>query len=167
MIILFPVLILIQILICNHIILFNVAVPFIYIYYIIRLPLGISKNLLFTIAFFLGFIIDIFSDTPGVNSLSSLILAGVKDKVFYAYVAKDDKTKYIVPSISSIGWPDYLKFLISMTTIFCFICFSVEYFSYANIKDILILTSGSSLITFLLLIGIDCLVGSGKSAYTT
>lgn len=158
MIILFPALLLLQVLVCNHIMLFNVAVPFIFIYFILRLPIGMSKNLLFTLAFLLGFLVDVFSDTPGVNALSSVILAAVKQPVFYAYVARDDKTKNIIPCILTVGWQNYSKFLITMTAIFCFMNFSIEYFSFAQIKDILLMTASSTLLTFIVLFSADSLV---------
>lgn len=161
--ILFIILVLIQVLICNHIILFHIAVPFVFIYFIIRLPIGISKILLYTLAFLLGFCIDIFSDTPGVNSLSCLILSLLKQPVFYAYIPRDDKTKYLIPSISSIGWQNYSKFLITICAIFCLTYFSIEFFDIAYLKQILLLTFGSSILTFIIIYGIDCLMGSGEN----
>ena len=167
MMVLFPILVLLQVLICNHIMLFNIAVPFIFLYFIVRLPIGMSKNLLYTLAFLLGFTVDIFSDTPGVNSLSSLILAAVKNPVFYAYVPRDDKTKSVVPSIETLGWQNYSKYLITMSAIFCLCCFSIEFFSFASIREIIVLTFGSTILTFAILYGIDCLLPSGKSAYSS
>lgn len=165
LILLFPLLILLQVLICNHIMLFNVAIPFIFIYFIVRLPIGMSKNLLFTLAFLIGFCVDIFSDTPGVCSLASLILAVVKQPVFYAYVARDDKTKFITPCIATLGWQAYSKFILTLSAIFCLLTFSIEYFSFATVKDIALMTLGSTAITFVLLYCIDCLVDIGKGAY--
>ena len=153
--ILFLLLILLQVLIFNHIMLFNVAVPFVFIYFIVRLPIGMSKSLLFTLSFLLGFLVDIFSDTPGLNSLACVLTAAAKDLVFYAYVTKDDKTKFIIPCITSIGWQDYLKYMVTLTAIFCLICFSIEFFSFANMMDILIFSLGSTFVTSLLNYGLD------------
>lgn len=158
MTILFPILVLIQILICNHIMLFNLAVPFIFIYFIIRLPIGMSKNLLFTLSFLLGLCVDIFSDTPGVNSLACVITAALKQPVFYAYTPRDDKTKFIVPSIVTIGWQNYSKFIFSISVIFCLLAFSIEYFSFAEIKDIILMSATSSVLTSVLIYAMDSLV---------
>lgn len=155
---LFPILILLQVLICNHIMLFNLAVPFIFIYFIVRFPIGVSGNWALTLAFFLGLIVDIFSDTLGVNALACTILAGIKPTVFYAYVPRDDKTKRIVPTISSIGWQNYSKYLISLTTIFCLLEFGIEYFSFAGFEEILLMALSSSLLTFVVILGVDSLL---------
>lgn len=158
--ILFPVLILLQVLICNHIMLFNLAVPFIFIYFIVRYPIGVAPIWGLTLAFLLGFIVDIFSDTLGVNALACTLLSGVRPYVFYAYVPRDDKTKRIIPTISTIGWQNYSKYLISLTSIFCFLEFVIEYFSFANIDHILLMTICSSALTFIVLLGIDSMLPS-------
>lgn len=160
----FPLLILLQVLICNHIMLFHLAVPFLFIYFIVRFPIGFSQNLSMTLAFLLGFLVDLFSDTPGVNALACTLLAALKPTVFYAYVPRDDKTKRIEPSISSIGWQNYSKFLITLSAIFCLLEFGIEYFSFASIQDIVLMTLCSTVLTFLVILGVDCLLPSGKTS---
>ena len=64
------VLLLAQVLICNHILLFNVATLFIFIYVIIHLPISLGTGWLLTWAFLSGLTVDVFSDTLGVNALA-------------------------------------------------------------------------------------------------
>lgn len=152
--------VLLQILIFNHIVLFNVAIPFVFIFFIIRLPINLNLNLLYTFAFLAGFLVDLFSDTPGVNALSSLFTSALKRPVFFAYVTRDDKTIGISPSLSSLGWATYSKFLISMTAIFCLLNFSIEYFNFASVKEIAVMTASSTLLSFILIIAADSLVST-------
>lgn len=147
-----------QVLICNHIAIFNVAVPIIFIYFIIRLPISMGNGWLFTLAFLMGLSIDIFSDTLGVNALSCTLLAALKRPVYYAYVPRDDKTQYLIPSLSSLGVGTYCKFLVSMIGIYCLLVFSIEYFNLADVKEVVILSASSCLLTFILLLAIDCLI---------
>lgn len=151
-------LILVQVLICNHIMLFNVAMAFIFIYILISLPMNMNTNYLLTWAFLAGFIVDLFSDTPGVNALSCTLLAMAKRPVLYAYIPKDDRTKDIEPSLSTLGFAVYGKYLFTMVAIYCFLVFAIEYFSFAGIKEIVILAGASTLFTFVLLLGIDSLI---------
>lgn len=157
---LFVLLVLFQVLVFNNLVLFNVAVCFVYIYLIIRLPLSLNTNWLLTIAFLTGFVVDVFSDTPGLNSLSSVILAILKRPVIFSYISRDDKTKGEVPCISTMGWAAYSKALLTMTAVFCFISFSIEYFNFANIGQILLMVASSTLYSFFVLIGVDCIVDS-------
>ncbi len=156
--ILFIVMVMVQVLICNHIALFNVAVPIIFIYFIIRLPIALGNGALFTMAFLLGLCVDIFSDTPGVNSLACTILAALKRPVYYAYIPKDDKTKELTPTISSMGVSVYCKYLVSMVGIYCLLAFTIEYFNFADVKEIVILSASSCALTFVSLLAIDCLI---------
>lgn len=157
-ILIMAVLILAQVLICNHIMLFNIATLFIFIYVIINLPLSLATGWLLTWAFLSGLTVDIFSDTLGVNALACTIIAMLKRPVFFAYIPKDDRTKDILPSLSALGFSTYAKYLLTMTAIYCFIVFSVEYMSIADIKEIAIMSAGSAVFTFLILLGLDSLL---------
>ncbi len=151
-------LVIVQVLVCNSIMLFNVAMAFVFIYVIIRLPMDLSVNWLLTWAFFSGLSVDIFSDTPGVNSLACTLLAMLKRPMLYAYVPRDDRTKNIVPSLMSLGFSVYGKYLLSMSCIYCLLAFTIEYFNFADVKEIVIMTVASSAFTFMLLLGIDSLL---------
>ncbi len=160
--ILFVALVLVQVLICNHIVLFNVAVPLVFIYFIVRLPLSLSTNWLLTLSFLLGLSVDVFSDTPGVNALACVLLAVAKKPVFFAYVPRDDKTKGAEPTLATLGWIPYSKYLLTMTGIFCLLEFSIEYFNFADVKDIAIIIAASTVLTFALLLAVDCLIVTGR-----
>lgn len=151
-------LILVQVLICNHIMLFNVAMIFVFIYVMINLPLDLDTGWLLTWAFLGGLAVDIFSDTPGVNSLSCTLLAIIKRPVFYAYIPRDDRTKNIEPSLASLGFSVYSKYLLTMVAAYCLMVFTIEYCSFADIKEILIMSASSALVSFLILLGIDSLL---------
>lgn len=150
-------LVLAQVLICNNILLFGVAMPFIFIYFIIVLPLDLSKNLLIILSFLIGFFIDLFSDTLGLNSLAALFLSVLKRPVFYLYMPKEEKFKAAIPSIGTMGWSNYLKYTLTLTGIFCIIVFSIEFFSVASISLMLLMAASSTLFTLLLLLAIDAL----------
>lgn len=151
-------LVLVQVLVCNNIMLFNVAMAFVFIYVIIRLPMDLSVNWLLTWAFLSGLSVDIFADTPGVNSLACTLLAMLKKPMLYAYIPRDDRTKNIAPSLSSLGFAVYGKYLFSMVTVYCLLAFSIEYFSFADVKEIVIMSVASAILTFLILLGIDSLM---------
>lgn len=156
-VVLFIVLVLLQVLVCNNLLLFGVAVPFIYIYFIIVLPLDTSINLLMVLSFLLGFFIDLFSDTLGLNSIVCLLLAVVKKPVFYAYIPREDKFISAVPSIALMGWLDYLKFILTLSAIFCFLLFGIELFSFASLGRLVLMAVSSTILTLVLLVGLDAL----------
>ena len=75
-ILLFIVLTVLQ-LVCNKIVLWGVAMPVVFIYLILRLPVNLHGGWVLTIAFFSGLIIDIFDNTPGMNALACTLMAAV------------------------------------------------------------------------------------------
>ena len=58
-----------QAVIFNHLALFNVALPIVFIYIVIMLPVTLGTNWSTTIGFLAGLAVDIFCDTAGVNTL--------------------------------------------------------------------------------------------------
>lgn len=153
----FILLIMLQALIFNHIYLFSVAMAFVFVYFIVSLPMGLSTGWVIMLSFMIGFCVDVFSDTSGVNSLSCVLLAALRKPIFFAYVPKDDKTKIITPSLRTLGWPAYTKYLLTMCAVYSLLNYSIEYFSIAHVKDIIILSSSSALFTFLMTLLIGCI----------
>ncbi|MDE6503094.1 MAG: rod shape-determining protein MreD, partial [Muribaculaceae bacterium] len=64
---LFVVLVLAQVTIFNHIWLFGLAMPLVFIYFIVSLPVTTPTNRMLTLGFMLGLTVDIFSNTAGLN----------------------------------------------------------------------------------------------------
>jgi rod shape-determining protein MreD len=85
---LFIVVVFLQVTIGNNIHLLGVAIPFLYIYFIIRLPLSLSVNWTFTLAFILGLVIDIFSNTPGMNALACTVVAFLRKPILNLYTPR-------------------------------------------------------------------------------
>ena len=72
---LFVVLVLAQVTIFNHIWLFGMAMPLVFIYFIISLPVTTPVNWTLTLGFLIGLSVDVFSNTAGLNALSCTILS--------------------------------------------------------------------------------------------
>ena len=110
--VLFIVMVLLQI-ICSKILLFDLATPLVYIYFIIRLPINLSKNWLYTLSFLLGLVVDIFNNTHGMNALACTLMSATRGHVFNAYMGRDDDMSNPIPSIASLGTGVYLKYMIN------------------------------------------------------
>ncbi|MCH5227488.1 MAG: rod shape-determining protein MreD [Muribaculaceae bacterium] len=155
---LFILCVLLQVLIFNRIVLFHIAVPIIFIYFIIRLPINLKLSYVFTLAFLLGLIVDIFSDTPGVNALACTLIAALRLPIYYAYMNKDDTTNRLTPGVTTMGIMAYSKYLLTFIVIYSVFAFTIEYFSFADVKGIVIMSAASSVFTFIILLAVDCLI---------
>ena len=154
------ILIIAQVFIFNHIILFNVAIGFVFIYSILTLPMKLNVNLVLTISFLAGLVVDILSDTPGINALACTLMAGCRKWVMYAYVSRDDRTKDILPSIRTLGFGNFSKYILTLSALYCVFIFLIEYASFIAPLQLLIMIVSSSLLTYILLMAINSFVTS-------
>ena len=157
LIILFLVLIPAQAVIFNTLILFNVALPLVFIYLIISLPVTLSTNWSLTIGFVTGLAVDIFSDTPGMNALACTNLAFLRKPVYHLYMSYDDDLSGLRPSISTMGSAAYFKYLLTMVFVYCLMLFAIEAFQFFNIRLLLMRTVFSTIFTFIIIYAIDSL----------
>ena len=146
-----------QAIIFNHAILFNVAVPLVFIWLIIMLPVTVGVNLSVTLGFFAGFLLDIFSDTPGMNALACTNLAFMRKPVYHLYMSYDDDLSGMRPSIATMGSAAYFKYLLTMVAAYCFMLFVIEAFQFFNFRLMLMRTVFSSAFTFIIIYAIDSL----------
>lgn len=154
-----------QAIIFNHAILFNVAVPLLFIWLIIMLPVTIGVNLSMTLGFLTGLVLDIFSDTPGVNALCCTVLAFVRKPVFHLYVSMDDDLASRSPSAQSMGHGAFMKFLSTMVLLYCTMVFTVEAFQFFSFRLLILRIIASSAYTFVLLYAFDSLFRRRRESY--
>ncbi|MCM1075916.1 MAG: rod shape-determining protein MreD [Bacteroides sp.] len=149
------ILVLAQVIVFNHICLFNVAVPMVFIYLILRLPITLSLNWLLTISFFLGLIVDVFSDTYGMNTIACTLLAMFRRPVIRLYVPREEDLTRPEPSMYSLGTATYLKYLLTMTLLYCAFIFLIEAFTFFNPIRLAMRIVFSTILSMALMIGID------------
>ncbi len=162
LIILFLILIPAQAVFFNNLVLFNVAVPLVFIYLIITLPITLNDSLSLTIGFLTGLAIDILSDTPGVNALASTILTFVRKPVFHLYVSSDIDLADQRPLPRTMGTAAFLKYTGTMTAIYCAMVFAIEAFQIFNLELFLLRVACSSVFTFVIIYAIACLTSPGR-----
>lgn len=162
LIIIFLVLVTTQVVVFNNICLFNVAIPIIFIYFIIRLPLSININIVMTIAFITGLIIDIFSDTQGVHALSCTLTSFVKRNILRLYITRDDDITDGEVTIRTIGFVVYFKYLLTIVLLYCTLVFCIEAFTFFNILQLFLRIICSTILSFLLILAIERIVNSRR-----
>ena len=151
-------LVLAQAIVFNHICLFNVAVPMVFIYLIVRLPIILSLNWVLTISFALGLIVDIFSDTYGMNTVACTVLAALRRPVLRLYVPREEDIIRPEPSMLSLGVAVYVKYLFSITLIYCTLIFVIEAFTFFHPLQLVLRIISSTLLSLLIMLGIDALM---------
>lgn len=158
---LFIILVFIQI-ICNNICIFGIAVPLLFIYFIIRLPISLSVNWVMTLSFLIGLIIDIFNNTQGMNALACTITASLRRFIFSIYLSREDDLNDAIPSIKSLGQGIYIKYLLTMVLVFCTLLFFIQAFTLHNLQLTIFRIIGSTILTAIILFGVDSLISESE-----
>ena len=147
-------LVLLQVLILNNVHIAGYATPFLYVYFILKFPSGTSRNELMLWAFFLGLIIDIFSNTPGMNAAATVLLAFVRPTFLRLFTPRD-MLDSIIPSIKSMGFSPFLKFVVTSVFVHHFVLLSIEFFSFSSIPLLLLRVVACTLLTVTCIMAIE------------
>lgn len=161
---LFILLVLLQVLVLNRISLFGYAVPFVYIYLMLKLPLGLNRALATFIGFLVGFTIDIFCNTPGLNAATTTVIGFISRPIQKLFFTVDDFNNDHIPSLSSLGFP-FLKYMFFLILIHNVLLISIEAFSYFNPDILLLRMAGSTILTSLLIFAFEGLSSKKKSSW--
>lgn len=146
----------------NNMVLFNVAVPIVFIYIIITLPITYSSVLSTSIGFVCGLAVDILSDTPGLNALCCTLLAFMQRGIFHLYVASDVDLAEQRPTPRIMGVPVFMKYAITMTAIYCLMLFAVEAMQIFSLRLFVLRVVGSTIYSFIIIYAIASLTVSTR-----
>lgn len=148
-------LVLAQAVIFNNLVLFNVAVPLVFAYAIISMPVTWGTNVSMLIGFATGLLVDIFSNTLGVFTLSCTTLAFARKPLFHLYVQRDDDLNGQRPSHLTMGTAAFLKYALTMTLAFCILCFTIDAFFIFSLWRFLLQIGASTVYTLLTIYALD------------
>jgi rod shape-determining protein MreD len=150
----FIVLILLQILLFNNIQFSGYVNPFVYIMFILLLPIEIHAWALLLISFGTGLVIDIFSGTPGMHSSATLLAGFVRPYILRVISPRDGYEPGVSPSMLIYGFRWFLLYAGLIVLIHHTLLFYLEVFRFTDFFRTLLRVLLSSLFTttFILLL---------------
>jgi rod shape-determining protein MreD len=103
---------LIQLLVVNNIELSSYINPYIYVAFILLLPVNMKPWQVVLISFFTGVIMDSFSSTPGLHIAATNLMGYLRFYYLKAATTKEDQDSRVLPSISQKGvvWFSFYAF---------------------------------------------------------
>ena len=153
-IILYAVILLVQILILNHIHLFGVATPLLYVYLIMLLKRNCPRWALLLIAFVMGVIVDIFSDTSGIATVSMTLIGFIRPYILMALLSREAEED-MAPTMENLGTARFFYYTLIVVTIYCLVFFTLEAFCFYNWPQWLACTLSSTILTTMLILVIE------------
>jgi rod shape-determining protein MreD len=107
----FVIVVLLQVMIVNN---SNIGVwgitPMLYTLFILALPFETPKWVLLVLGFFVGFVVDIFCDTPGLNAGASTVMAFARPWVLGLLAPRDGYENGTRPYLMQMGFLWYIYY---------------------------------------------------------
>jgi len=150
----FALLILVQVFVLNNIRLLGYINPYIYILFIFLLPVKFSRAGSLVLAFILGMIIDAFSNTPGMHTFATVLIAFLRNPVINIFITIEEGANP-EPSFYSFGVAAFIKYIITLVFIHHSAFFFLEIFTFVGVGQTLLRIFLNTLITSIILLGIN------------
>jgi rod shape-determining protein MreD len=150
----FILLILLQILLFNNIQFSGYVNPYVYLMFILLLPLEIPSWLLLILAFMTGLSMDFFCSSPGMHSFATVLTAFVRPYILRVISPRDGYEPGSSPSMVTYGFRWFLAYTVLLVMVHHTALFYIEVFRFADFFRTMlrVLLSSFFSITFILLI---------------
>jgi rod shape-determining protein MreD len=146
----FILLLAVQIIIFNNMNFLGYISPFPYILFIILYPVNSNKSGLLVASFFLGLIMDMFSNSGGIHTTACIILAYYRPYLFK--FSFGISYEYQTIKLNDVLTPERFSFILLSVLIHHLTLFTLEAFKFTLILDILLRTVLSSVFTLIICI---------------
>lgn len=147
----FLLLVLLQVLILNNIQISGYINPYLYILFIITLPIHLKKWAILVIAFVLGICIDMFCNTGGLHAAATLLIAYVRQPLLELFSPREGFNATSKPDLNQLGVQSFLYYALAMTSIHHLFFFFLEEFSFSEFFRVIFRSILSILFTMILI----------------
>lgn len=148
----FLVLVGIQVLILNRIDLTPYTNAYLYVMFILMLPINMNKVLLLIVSLLTGLVIDLFSNTPGMHSTACLLIAFIRPGFLNILVPRENFDSTIKLSWTGMGSAKFMVYSATLIFVHHLVLLSIESFLSHSILNLLIRIMTCSVTTLLLVV---------------
>jgi rod shape-determining protein MreD len=144
------VLVLVQVLLFNQVHLGGFINPYVYVLFILLLPISMPRYQVLLLSFLTGIVIDWFSNTLGLHAAASVLMGYARFPVIKLITQKEsDQSDF--PGVMQTGIRWFLLYISILVVIHHFFLFFIEVFSFENFHLTLLRSLASSLFTVIIL----------------
>lgn len=137
--------------------------PYVYFLFLIWLPFTQNKMSILVWGFALGFVVDMFTKTPGLHASAALIVALLRGPLIQLLVPKDTRDlKTGEPGIASMGFSAYMVFIGILTFAHHFWLVLLEWMYFGSFLYFIQKVFVSTLVSLLLILIAELLFRSVK-----
>jgi rod shape-determining protein MreD len=151
----FVLLIVLQLLIFNNIEFSGYINPFVYVMFILILPVSIPSWILLLLSFLTGFVVDLFSGTMGVHVFATVMAGFVRPWVLSVNVTSETVEAEMSPSSYRSGLRWFFVYTVTVVLVHHLALFFVEIFSLRNFLHTLLRVVLSTAVTTFFIVLFD------------
>lgn len=149
--IMFVSLVLIQVLILNRVQFSGFVNPYVYVLFILLMPLSTPRYVLLILAFLLGLTIDVFSNSLGVHAAASVFIAYARPLVI-RIISNREEDRNDYPGLFQNKFTWFLSYATMMVFMHHLVLFYVEVFSFTHFFNTLFRVFISSVFTIFIIV---------------
>lgn len=142
---------LLQVLLLDNIKFLGFVTPYLYVYFVLRLPSSVSKEMTLLWGFLMGMAMDIFCGTLGCNAFATTFVAFLKP-YFQSFFGPKDDFEDLKPSVSTFGFQMFFQYVAYLVLIHHLVFFLVEAFTFSMFWSALFRAFCCALFTLLLIL---------------
>jgi rod shape-determining protein MreD len=150
-------LVLVQIFIVDKVQLNIYINPYVYILFILLLPVDIPKWVLISLAFLTGLCIDFFSGVLGVHAAATVFMAYLRPGIIKLVGEKEDAEPNLEPNIRNFGFLWFITYISLMVFLHHLFLFYLEVFRLNELLDTFLRVIISSMVSIILILIIQLL----------
>ena len=158
----FFVLIGVQVLILNNVQLSGFINPYLYVLFILLLPVKFPKVVVLVLGFISGLTVDMFTNTMGVHAAATTAMAFARPYILKMFSPRDGYGAEAVPNIKDFGFNWFLVYASTLVFSHHVILFYTEVFRLSDFFSTFTRVLLSSLLTLLLIFITQFLFGKSK-----
>jgi len=129
--IMFVLLVLVQVLILNQVQFSGLFNPYIYVLFVILFPLNSPRWAALTLAFSLGLIVDIFSNSLGIHAAATVLIAYLRPYIIRLISSREDERgEYLGLNQTKPGW--FITYVFLMVFIHHLLLFYLEVYTFSG-----------------------------------
>lgn len=147
----FVLFVLVQVLVLNHLNLGGYINPYLYVLFILLLPVDISKSQLLLLAFLIGITIDFFGNTLGLHAAATVLIAFARPAVINLFFSNIEFNAKEEPGLQRLKLAGFFRYVFVLVFIHNFTLFMLEIFSFSDFLYTLYRIMLNTLFTILLI----------------
>ncbi len=125
-----------QVLLFNHLSLFG-GVALVYAIALLKAPVEINRVLQIVMGFLVGFVVDIFCNTPGMHSLTAVTVMLFRDPILHLY-NDDPEFKAGLVTMQQLGVSAFARYSLSVIALHGVLLYIIESFTLFNLPVLLL-----------------------------